>query len=84
MRTVYEQRTADAREIEGQLSTGRAKIVTTQFGAVARVLWPVKTAATIAAIGNSNERTAKRWLAGEFEPPFEVVHAVMGKIFRRQ
>lgn len=73
-----------AREIEGRLLSGRDKIVTRKFGAVAKVLWPFKTAAHIAAIAGVEERTAKRWLAGEFEPPICVVLAAMDETFRTQ
>ena len=48
------------------------------------MLWPHKTAANIAAIAGRDERTAKRWLAGEFEPPLIVVLAVVNEIFRVQ
>lgn len=53
------------------------------FGAVCRVLWPSNTAAHIAAIGKKDERTAKRWLAGEYEPPASVLAAINVKMFER-
>lgn len=87
MRTVYEQRTGDAREIERQISTSRDKIVgRSLFGEIAPLLWkpPLKPAAEVAAIAKCSIRTAERYLAGEFEVPFEVVHVVMGKLFRRR
>ena len=84
MRTVYEERIAEATAIEGRLSTGSDKIVPpSNFGPVCKVLWPDKTAACIAAIARRDERTAKRWLSGEFEPPNILVLAVMHKIFAR-
>lgn len=70
-----------AREIQGQFRQGTDKIVSRKFGIVAKVLWPVKTAAHIAAIANTNERTAARWLSGEFDAPLCVVLAVMNEIF---
>lgn len=84
MHGTYERNTRAAREIEGQLASGSDAIVTRKFGAVAKVLWPFKTAAHIAAIAKVEERTAKRWLSGEFEPPICVVLAVMDETFRRQ
>jgi len=40
------------------------------FGAVARALWPEKTAATLAHLaGGASERAARDWLAGRTEPP---------------
>jgi hypothetical protein len=80
-----QQRIEEARKIEGRLSTGSDKIVPPpKFGDVCRVLWPNKTAAHIAAIAHREERTAKRWLAGEFEPPICVVVAVVQKMFERE
>jgi len=86
MRSVYEEAIGGAREINRQLSTGADKIVgPSKFGAVAKVLWPppLSPAAEVAAIAKSSTRTAERWLAGEIEPPFCVIHAVMGLIFKR-
>jgi hypothetical protein len=47
------------------------------------VLWPFKTAIHIAAIAGVEERTAKRWLAGEFEPPAIVIAAIIVEITKR-
>jgi hypothetical protein len=82
MRSVYEQRAVEARQIERQISTGTDKIVSRKFGAVAKVLWPQKTAAHVAAIAGRDERTAHRWLAGEFEPPAVVIAAIIVEITR--
>jgi hypothetical protein len=71
-----------ARELQGSFRPGEDKIVTRKFGAVARVLWPHKTAAHVAAIAGRDERTAKRWLAGEFEIPASVIIAVILEITR--
>jgi len=84
MRSLYEEKLANAREIEGQIRDQGGKIVTRKFGGVARYLWPHKTAAHLAAIANSNERTAKRWLAGEFEPPGVVLAAILVEITKRE
>ncbi len=83
MESVYERHVAEARKIEGRLSSGQDKTVTSIFGAVARVIWPSKTAAHLAAISGRDERTAKRWLAGEFEPPGSVLAAVIVEITKR-
>lgn len=72
-----------AREMQGQFRPGRDKIVTRKFGIVAKALWPDKTAACVAAIANADERTAKRWLAGEFEPPAIVIAAIIVEITKR-
>lgn len=75
-----------AREIQGQFVPGRDTLVPQpKFGAVCKLLWPHKTAAHLAAIaGNRDERTAKRWLAGEYDPPVVVVLAVLSEMFRRE
>lgn len=52
-----------------------------KFGAVAKAIWPHKTAAHLATIAGANERTATRWLSGESEPPNCIVLAVMQQIF---
>lgn len=73
-----------AREIERQICQGDAKIVSAgRFAVVAKALWPIKTAAHIAAIAGKDERTASRWLSGEFEPPGIVIAAIITEITRR-
>lgn len=84
MRSVYEERIAEARAIEGHGFSGRDTCVpAAKFGDVCRLLWPDKTAAHIATIGKRDERTAKRWLAGEYEPPASVLAAIINKMFER-
>jgi hypothetical protein len=73
----------EARKIERQFRQGTDKIVSRKFGSVAKLLWPFKTAAQLAVIANTNERTAARWLSGEFEPPYVIVEAVMHETFKR-
>jgi hypothetical protein len=85
MAALFGSRDAVAREIQGSFSAGKDKIVPPyKFPAVCRVLWPDKTAANLAAISGREERTAKRWLSGEFEPPVSVVLAVMQEMFKRE
>lgn len=76
-------RIVEASSIERQLRQGTGKIVSRNFGKVAKVLWPFKTAAHLASIAKTNERTAARWLSGEFEPPYVIVEAVMRETFGR-
>ena len=84
MRTVYERQIAEATEIEGRILRGRDVFVrTTKFHAVCKVLWPDKKLAPfLAEIGDRDERSAKRWLSGEFEPPICVALAVFNEIFK--
>jgi hypothetical protein len=70
-------------EIQGRFRQGTDKIVSRKFGGVAKFLWPFKTAAHLAAIAKTNERTAARWLSGEFDPPYCIVEATMHEIFGR-
>ena len=83
MRSVYEEHVEAARNTERQLRQGTDKIVSRKFGAVAKVLWPLKTAAQLASIAKTNERTAARWLSGEFDPPICIVEAVLHETFKR-
>lgn len=84
MRTVYEERAGEARAIEGRILSGRDKIVPPpNWVESARRWWPHKTAAHLAAIAGNDERTAKRWMAGEFEPPQAVALALIAKLFER-
>lgn len=76
---------ASATEIARQKSREPDKIVGGfKFSTVARVLWPTKTAAALAAIAKRDQRTAERWLSGEFEPPFVIVEAVLHETFKRE
>ena len=81
MRSPFGNPEIVARELRGQFSEGNPKLVTRNFGPVAKLLWPHKTAAHVAAIAGRDERTAKRWLSGEFDPPMIVVVATMEAIF---
>ena len=83
MRSVYEQRTDDAREIQRHLCAGTTRVSGRKFGAVAKLLWPNKTAAYLASIAGYDQRTAERWLSGEYEPPGIVIAAVIVEITRR-
>lgn len=85
MRAVYEERIAEATEIEGQLLRGRDILVPPpKFTAVCKVLWPDKTAAHLATLADKDERTAKRWLSGEYEPPMVILIAIIHEMFKRQ
>lgn len=73
-----------ASKTEGHDRPDRDKIVPRKFGGVAKHLWPNKTAACLAHIARTDERTAKRWLRGEHEPPLSVVLAVVHEMLREQ
>lgn len=75
---------ASATEIQRQKQTAPDRIVRPMFGPVAKVLWPFKTAAHLAALANTSERAAARWLSGEIEPPGIVLAAVLVELTKRQ
>jgi hypothetical protein len=87
MRTNYEKNISDANAIERhirQYDGVHNRIVNvSNFSKVARVLWPFKTAAHLASIAKKDERTAARWLSGEFEPPGIVIAAIVMEITKR-
>lgn len=84
MRSSFGNSTVIAHEIGGHFLQGRDTVVPPpKFGAVCRLLWPSKTAAQLASIARRDERTAKRWLSGEYEPPVVVLVAVINKMFER-
>lgn len=84
MGALFGNPSAVATEIQGQFRQSTDKIVgPSKFGIVAKALWPRKTAAQIASIAGRDERTAARWLSGEFEPPGVVLAAILFEITRR-
>ena len=84
MRTSFGNSALVATEIQGRYRHGTDKIVGVgNFGKVAKVLWPFKTAAHIASIAGKDERTAARWLSGEFEPPGIIIAAIIVEITKR-
>lgn len=84
MHGTWQKQADTAREIERRICQGSEKIVSAgRFAVVAKALWPIKTAAHIAAIAGKDERTGARWLSGEFEPPGIVIAAIITEITRR-
>lgn len=84
MRAVFGSADAVASEIGGRFRPGRDKIVPpSKFSAVCKVLWPLNTAACIAAIAGKDERTGKRWLSGEFQADPIVYATIMLEITKR-
>lgn len=90
MRAMYGNPDAVAREIQSQFRQGTDKIVSAPlFGAYAKVRWPRKTAENLAAYAvehgvTCTERTAARWLSGEFDPPVLVAFAFAMDMFKRE
>lgn len=85
MRSVYERHVAEQIEIRGRVLPSGDKIVPPPLWVdFARHCWPEKTAAHLASIAGRDERTAKRWLSGEFEPPNIIMVALINKLFERR
>lgn len=74
---------ASAGEIHRQECRAPTKLSVSKFGPVAKLIWPLKTAATLASIAGTNQRTAERWLSGEFDPPGVVIAALIVEITKR-
>lgn len=85
MRSVFGNPEAVATELQGRCVPGRDILVPPfKFAGCARHLWPYKTAAHLASIAGKDERTAKRWLAGEFEPPSIVLATMLMEMLKRE
>lgn len=84
MRALFGNAVATATEMQGQFVQGRDTVVPPpNWVWFARRCWPEKTAAHLASIGGYDERTAKRWLAGEYDPPNAVMAVIIAKLFER-
>lgn len=78
------ERPSYARTTEGRsLHEGDKIVPPPNWVDFARRCWPQKTAAHLATLGGRDERTAKRWMSGEFEPPNAVMLALIAKLFER-
>lgn len=85
MRASFGNSESVANEIWGRFRPGRDKIVPPpKYVGVFKFLWPINTAAHIAAIAGKDERTGKRWLAGEFEPDACVFVAALTEMLKRE
>lgn len=83
MRSVFEQRVAEASKIERMLVQGDARLCNSTFGRVCKAVWPIKTAEHLALAVGCAVRTAAYEISGEHEPPAYVLAIVMGEIMRR-
>jgi len=79
MEGTLQKRVEEARKIERRLRQGTDRIVRRpKFKRVCEALWPLNTAAHIAAFAGKDERTGARWLAGEFRAePIVFAHIIM-------
>ena len=54
-----------------------------RFADLAAMAFPVKTEANLAFVARVDPRTARRWLAGDTEPPAEALGSILCEIMRR-
>ena len=74
---------ASATELHRHECRTATKLSVRKFGPVAKLLWPIKTAAVLADLSGRDVRTAERWISGEFDPPPIIAAAVLIEIFRK-
>lgn len=89
MQGVFGNRDVVAREIGGQFDPVRDKIVTPyKWVGMFRHLHEgsryTNIAAHLASIISKDERTGKRYLAGDHEPPGAVILFITGEMFKRE
>lgn len=72
MRTNYEERTGEARAIDGHKASPADGIVQKPFGPIAKIIWPNNTEAFVASVMRRDVRTARRWISGEIDAPAHV------------
>lgn len=80
MRSVYEERVAEARKIERTLMQGTARLCSPIFGRVCRAIWPTKTAEELAARVGCAVRTASYEISGEREPSARSIAVIVSEI----
>lgn len=76
MRSVYEERVAEATKIERRLLQGDAILCSSAFGRACKGVWPFKTAEMLASLAGCSVRAAAYQLSGESEPSMECLHAL--------
>jgi len=84
MRSVYEERVADARKIERSLLQGTATLCSSAFGRACKGVWPVKTAETLASLAGCSVRAAAYQISGENDPSGECLLALMTAVIPRK
>lgn len=83
MRSVYEQRVAEATEIQRTIEQGVARLCSPNFGVVCKALWPIKTAEELASRVGCSIRAAAYEISGERDPSAQSVLVVFEQIVPR-
>ena len=85
MRSTYEERVAEAREIERTIVQGTARLCSgSAFGRACKGIWPFKTAEELASRAGCAVRTAAYEISGEREPSARSIAAIIVEITKRQ
>lgn len=85
MRSPFGNADAVAREIGGSFRPGVDKIVRTKFPEWARAVYgDFKVAEQIAADADVDVRTARRWLACEYDPSIGLVTVMLRRTFEKE
>lgn len=83
MRTVYEERIAEATKTERAIVQGDARLCSSIFGRVCKAIWPVKTSEQLASRVGCAVRTAAYEISGEREPSARSIAVVVVEMTRR-
>ena len=83
MRSVYEERVAQATQIERTLVQGNARLCSGNFGRVCKALWPFKTAEELASRAGCSVRAAAYEISGEREASARSISVVIVEMLRR-
>lgn len=83
MRSVYEERVAEATQIERTLVQGNARLCSSKFGKHCKIIWPVKTAEHLALAVGCSVRAAAYEISGERPPSDKSMLVIINEIFAR-
>jgi hypothetical protein len=83
MRSVFEERVAEASAIQRTIVHGNARLCSSIFGRVCKAIWPVKTAEQLAAAVGCSVRAAAYEISGEREPSARSIAVIVVKITNR-
>ena len=78
MRSIYEERIAEARQIERNIVQKTARICSGNFGKCWKALFPIKAAEELAARRKCSVRTAAYEISGEHRVSAESLHIING------
>lgn len=81
MRSAYEEKIAQAREIERTIVHGTARLCRRRkFGVVCKALWPIKTDEELATRAGCCVRTANYEISGQRAPSARALQAIINEV----